>query len=153
MFGLKKKQPPESDVAMFLTQTERLIAILDAEREEFWRTRIASTISKVRNADWQGFNDFLSGYGTSGSFNECSVRTGEWKGENHIWRPEDKSKYLEFEELKGSAYGLARRLSRLTAPSISESLAEAYRLASLRTKALLWLMLLLLAGAFIAGRP
>ena len=146
-------QPPESDVAKFLTQTERLISLLDAEGEEFRRARIAGAICKVRNSDWQGFNDFLSGYGTSGSFNGCSVRTGEWQGENHLWTPEDKSKYREFEELKGSAYGLARRLSRLTAPSISESLAEAYRLASLRTKALLWLMLLLLVGAFIVSRP
>ncbi len=143
MFGLKK-QPLESDVAQFLTETERLISLLDAEGEESWRARIADAISKVRNSDWQGFDDFLSGYGTSGSFNECSVRTGEWQGENYLWTPEDKSKYQEFEDLKGSAYSLARRLSRLTAPSINESLAEAYRLSSVRTKALLWLMLLLL---------
>lgn len=153
MFGLKKKRPPESDVAEFLIQTERIISLLDAEGEEFWRIRIAGAASKVRESNWQGFSDFLSGFGTSGSFNECSICTGEWKGGSHLWRPAEKLKYQEFEDLKESAYTLARNLNRLTAPSIGESLAEAYRAASFRTKGLLWLMLLLLAGALIVGRP
>ncbi|CAN7776389.1 hypothetical protein LJR290_007825 [Variovorax sp. LjRoot290] len=147
------KQPPETEVAEFLSQVDRLVSLLDAEGETFWRTRIAGAASKVRNSDWQGFDDFLSGYGTSGSFNECSIRTGEWQGDNHVWKPDDKLRYQEFEDLKGSAYGLARSLSRLTAPSVGESLAGVYRLASIRTKALLWLMLLLLLGAIVLGRP
>lgn len=153
MFGPKKKQPPDSDVAKFLNQTERLICLLDTEGEEFWRGRIAAAASKVRNSNWQGFNDFLSGYGTSGSFNECSVSTGKWQGESHFWTPEEKLKYEEFENLKDSAYGLAHSLSRLTAASISESLAKGYRFASMRTKVLLWLMVLLLIGACIVSRP
>lgn len=153
MFGLQEKRPPASDVAEFLNQTERIVSLLDAEGEEFWRTRIADAASKVRNSNWQGFSDFLSGYGTSGSFNECSICVGEWKGGSHLWQPAEKLKYQEFEDLKGSAYTLARNLARLTAPSISDSLAEGYRAESFRTKGLLWLMLLLLAGAFIVGRP
>jgi hypothetical protein len=149
----KNKRPPDSEIAEFLTQAERLIYLLDAEGETYWRARIAAAASKVRNSDWQGFNDFLSGYGTSGSFSECSICTGEWQGENHLWTGDDKLKYREFEDLKGSAYGLARSLADLTAASIAESLADAYRLAPLRTKVLFWLMLLLLIGAFIAGRP
>jgi hypothetical protein len=146
-------RPPSPKSQSSLTQTERLIYLLDAEGETYWRARIAAAASKVRNSDWQGFNDFLSGYGTSGSFNEYSVCTGEWQGENHLWTRDDKLKYQEFEDLKGSAYGLARSLADLTAPSIAESLADAYRLAPLRTKVLLWLMLLLLVGAFIVGPP
>jgi hypothetical protein len=92
----KKRRPlPESEVAKFLTQIERLVSLLDEEGETFWKARIVGAASKVWNSDWQGFDDFLSGYGTSGSFNECSIRVGEWQGENHLWTPADKLRYQE----------------------------------------------------------
>lgn len=106
------KQPPQSEVAEFLSQVDRLASLLDAEGETFLRSRVAAAVSKVRNSDWQGFGDFLSGYGTSGSFNECSIRTGEWQGNNHVWKADDKLMYQEFEDLQNSAYVLARCLAR-----------------------------------------
>jgi hypothetical protein len=150
---MSMKQPPESEVAEFLSQVDRLAALLDAEEETFWRGRIAAAASKVRNSNWQGFSDFLSGYGTSGSFNECSIRTGEWQGNNHVWNADDKSRYQEFEDLKSSAYVLAHDLAHSTERTIGGALACAYRFAPIRTKALLWLMLVLLLGAFVLGRP
>lgn len=149
----KRRSLPESEVAKFLTQIERLASLLDEEGETFWRARIVAAASKVRNSNWQGFDDFLSGYGTSGSFNECSIRVGEWQGENHLWTPADKLRYQEFESLKGTTYSLARNLSDLSAPSIYEAFTGAYRSASLLTKVLLWLMLLLLVGAYFVGPP
>lgn len=147
------KQPPQSEVAEFLSQVDRLASLLDAEAETFWRARVAAAASKVRNSDWQGFRNFLSMYGTSGSFNECSIRTGEWQGNNHLWNADDKLRYQEFEDLKNSAYVLARSLARSSERPIGESLARTYRLAPVRTRALLWLMLVLLLGAFVLGRP
>lgn len=91
------KQPPQSEVAEFLSQIDRLASLLDAEGETFWRAHITAAAFKVRNSDWQGFGDFLSGYGTSGSFNECSIRTGEWQGNNHMWNADDKLRHQEFE--------------------------------------------------------
>ncbi|MFL6636819.1 MAG: hypothetical protein ACJ8HJ_31380 [Massilia sp.] len=150
----KKRRPlPESEVAQFLTQIERLVSLLDEEGETFWKARIVSAASKVRDSDWQGFDDFLSGYGTCGSFNECSIRVGEWQGENHLWTPADKLRYQEFEALKGITYSLARSLSDLAAPSVYEEFTGAYCSASLRTKVLLSLMLLLLVGAFVVEPP
>lgn len=146
------KQPPQSEVAGLLSQVDRLAFPLDAEGETFWRARVAGAASKVRNSDWQGFRYFLSAYGTSGSFNECSIRTGEWQGNNHVWNADDKLRYQEFEDLKNSAYVLARSLARSTERPIGESLARAYRLAPIQTKALVWLLLVLLLGAFVLGR-
>jgi len=147
------KQPPQSEVAEFLSQVARLASLLDAEGETFWRARVAAAASKVRNSDWEGFGELLSGYGTSGSFNECSIRTGERQGNNHVWNAEGKLRYQEFEDLKNSAYVLARGLARSTERPIGESLARTYRLAPFRTRALLWLMLVLLLCAFVLGRP
>ena len=150
---LIKKQPPPLLVAEFLSEVRRLVLLLDEEGEMFWRTRLVNAEAKVSAGDWQGFKDFLAGYGTSGSFNECSIGVGGSRVPGRVERAHDEAKYHEFEELKNTAYQHARALARLSEPPIAVALAGAYRRAPTLTKVLLWLALALLVGALALGRP
>ena len=148
-----KNQPPPPLVAEFLSEIRRLVLLLEEEGETFWRTRLVSAEAKVRAGDWQGFKDFLAGYGTSGSFNECAVGVGGSRLPGRVEGVRDEAKYREFEELQNTAYKHARVLASLSEPSIAAALAGAYRGAPALTKVLLWLALALLVGAFALGRP
>lgn len=62
---LMKSQLPPQLIAEFLSEIRRLVLLLEEEGETFWRTRLVDAEAKVRAGDWQGFKDFLAGYGTS----------------------------------------------------------------------------------------
>ena len=126
---------------------DRMIELLEWDCHTFWLERTREAVALLRDDKRAGFTLFLSGFGTAGSFNECSVGKGEWKGNVHIWSPGHEAKYKEFESLKNESYGLARELARESEPPFFVSLKAVAARTSNRTRLLLAVLGVLLLVA------
>src|SRR5688572_25722423 len=82
--------PPRTEALVNLL--ERMIQLMEWDGQTFWLERVREAVALLRNGNREGFTLFLSGFGTAGSFNECSVGKGEWKGKVHTWYPGHEEK-------------------------------------------------------------
>lgn len=142
--------PPQTEALVDLLN--RMIQLMEWDGQTFWLERTKESVALLRNGKREGFSLFLSGFGTAGSFNECSVGKGEWTGKVHTWHPGHEDKYKEFEALKSESYGLAKELDRETEPSIFESIKVMTGKTTLHTRVLLATLSVLLIVT-IVWRP
>lgn len=143
--------PPRTETLLGLL--DRMVQLMEWDGQTFWLERVRQAIALLRNGEREGFEHFLSGFGTSGSFNECSVGKGEWKGNVHTWYPGHEEKYEEFEALKNESYSLARELQRESEPPLLVSLKAAARQMPPRIRILLAVLVALIVVAFVIGAP
>jgi hypothetical protein len=139
-------QLPQRTEALLLL-LDRMIELLEWDRHTFWLERTRDAVALLHEDKRAGFTLFLSGFGTAGSFNECSVGKGEWNGNVHTWSPGHEAKYKEFESLKNESYGLARELERESEPPLFVSLKAIATRTTIRTRLLLAVLGVLLVAA------
>lgn len=143
--------PPQTERLLGLL--ERMVQLMEWDGQTFWLERVRQVIGLLREGKREGFEHFLSGFGTSGSFNECSVGKGKWSENVHTWHPGHEERYEEFEALKNESYSLARKLQRESEPPLLASLKAVAKQMALRIRILLAVLVMLLVIAFFVGSP
>ena len=116
---------------------DRMVELLDQDGHTYWNSHVREAANLLRAGSRQGYRHFLSGFGTSGSLNECVVGKGSWIDGKFVWEAGQQAVHEEFERLQSSTYTLARQLQRESEPPVLESLASAYTASTSRTRALL----------------
>lgn len=126
-----------SQASLLASEIDGLVERLTWAGEDRWREKLAHCAHKLREGDLTGCDEFLGCFGTSGSFNECSIGDGAWTDGKFQWLPGHEDQYLRFEKMKEVAYVQARELSRAAAPTLRMLIKEGFLQSSRSTKALL----------------
>jgi hypothetical protein len=136
-------KPLPDGTVVLIQQMDRLVQLMDQDGHTYWSARVREATSTLRRGEREGFQIFLSGFGTSGSFNECVVGKGEWVGGKFVWGVGQQAVHEEFQRLQSEAYCRARKLQRESDPSLVELLAMSWSSAPFRTRVLVATLLLL----------
>ena len=121
------------------SELERLAELLRENGVSTWADRISADAAKLRAGNWKGASSYLGHFGTAGSFNECSIGTGNWVTDRRTGKGkhEGDQTYLEFEALRARTYVLARQVSDDFTPSLGAALVGAWLKSRMRTKLML----------------
>jgi hypothetical protein len=139
------------DTKELLERMDRLVELMEQDGHAHWNSCVREAATLLRGGDRSGFERFLSGFGTSGSFNECVVGKGKWIDGKFAWEAGQQAIHEEFERLKSEAYTHAWQLQCNTEPSIFDSFVSFYIAAATHTKALLIVLAFSLATLVAYG--
>lgn len=90
---------------------EQIIAVLDADDEQYWRKWIASSRFLLLNSDYSGIEKLLSAYGGMGSFNDLVLGQSMLEGQ-FCWKVGTQNANDKLTVLRAKAYEFAVYIKR-----------------------------------------